>query len=760
MRKMKRIFGRSRGSLAVLVSAVIGPLSLPAPADGPTTRGVAAPEAARPLTYHVATNGNDSWSGALPSPDAGGTDGPFATLARARDAIRAARERDVLKQPVRVLVRGGRYRLTSPVVLTARDSGTRGCPVSFEAFADEVPVLSGGRTIGGWRPHKGQILRATIPEVKNGKWRFRQLFHKGRRQIVARCPNADPADPLYGGWAFVEEVAGATTLKYDGGIFTRKWAKPRQAEVFIFPWFCWISDIVSVGAVDVANKTIALTRPPGEPNPVLAAGKHYAAIPHPLTRGNRFFVQNVLEELDQPGEWCLDREAGMVYFWPPDGPPGDGEVTAPATDRIIELRGTAEAPVRHVTIAGLTFTQTLALFPPRYLECNAPNSRGFCLYMEHTENCTVRGNRFEAVGGDAIRLEYGSTANRIIRNEIARAGAMGINFNNTRDGGFDFPQTWKVKVLEALARDRPVAARNVVSGNHIHHCGVIDKFGAAIKIHGLNCVDNVISHNEIHDVPHAAIAITHGFGRNTIEYNEIDNVCLEMADAGAFYSNRWFVLPEHETLSRGTVVRYNRISNVIGCGAYGRANVSGGGAKAGGRILSPYYTFAVYFDNSPVRASVYGNIISGSVLACVAMPVAQAIGNTVENNVLIAAGRCQPLRIASGSGNRFIRNIVYHTTPNIEPEHAWPLRAIAKADCDRNVYHHAGPGQFTAGLRKFELWKKDGYDAHSVVADPMFVDAANGDYRLRPESPALKLGFKPIPAERIGRGGGDATQRN
>ena len=59
----------------------------------------------------------------------------------------------------------------------------------------------------------------------------------------------------------------------------------------------------------------------------------------PLTKGNRFYVENVLEELDQPGEWCLDTESGTLYFWPPAGSAPGAEVVAPFADRLLELLG-------------------------------------------------------------------------------------------------------------------------------------------------------------------------------------------------------------------------------------------------------------------------------------------------------------------------------------------------------------------------------------------------------------------------------------
>ena len=99
-----------------------------------------------------------------------------------------------------------------------------------------------------------------------------------------------------------------------------------------------------------------------------------------LRKGNRFYVENLFEELDQPGEWCFDAESQSLYFWPPSGGLDGAEVTVPVIDRLIELRATTGEPVRRLRFSGLTFTQCLSAFPrtdplhPDYVDCNRPNS--------------------------------------------------------------------------------------------------------------------------------------------------------------------------------------------------------------------------------------------------------------------------------------------------------------------------------------------------------------------------------------------------
>jgi hypothetical protein len=157
------------------------------------------------LTFYVSPTGNDA--------DLGTIDRPFATLHGARNAVRAWREGSKLDRPVQVLARGGRYFLPQPLILGPEDSGSPEFPVTFAAYPGETPILSGGRVVGGWQPYQGPILKASLPEARGGKWKFRQLFYcpdpcgLGMRQMRARYPKLDPANPLYSGWANLEGPA-------------------------------------------------------------------------------------------------------------------------------------------------------------------------------------------------------------------------------------------------------------------------------------------------------------------------------------------------------------------------------------------------------------------------------------------------------------------------------------------------------------------------------------------------------------------------
>ena len=128
---------------------------------GPSAAGVAQ---AKEVVLYVSAQGNDAWSGRLPEPNAAKTDGPFATLERARDAIRSMRAGAPLRAPASVYVRGGAYALSAPLVFLPEDSGTPEAPITYASYPGEKVIASGGRMITGWKkapsPAAGQNGRS------------------------------------------------------------------------------------------------------------------------------------------------------------------------------------------------------------------------------------------------------------------------------------------------------------------------------------------------------------------------------------------------------------------------------------------------------------------------------------------------------------------------------------------------------------------------------------------------------------------------
>ena len=714
------------------------------------------------MTQHhylfVSPSGDDRWSGTLAAPRAPADDGPFATLTRARDAAGALKTNGRLDAPVTVMLLDGTYHLAEPLELGAADSGEADKPITYCAYPGHRPVISGGRRLDDWQPYRDRILQARVPEAAGGRFKFRQLFFNGQRMIRARWPSFEPAEPYHGGWAFVEKTVpeddeDAKTLQYEPpAAAPRPWANLHQAELFIFPWYNWVSELLPIAADDHTARTITL-------------GGSFLMPGMALFPGNRFCVQNVLEELNQPGEWCLDTDAGVVYFWPPAARLDPGAATVPVPDRLIGIVGTGDRPAEHICIRGLTFTQTRCTFPEQlHPNFHSPTRRGEAIRIENARHCRIEDNRIEQVGGDGIRLQEATADIAVVNNEISHTGASGISIAADVKG---VGPTWTdAQVLKDLSAKAPRAERNLISNNLIHHTGAFKKNCGGVQVYGVNSVDNVISHNEIHHTSDKGMVIQDGFGRFIVEYNHLHDIALEICDTGGIMTNRWFVLEGDADLGRANIFRYNLIENVIGCGAHAKLKEGpvSEGNRAGGRIWSPYYTWGIYFDNSGMNCTIFGNIIIGTMLGGTSTPVADPKDNLIANNIIIDCGLHQiDLRVggADGRGNRVLRNILSYRNPDADLLAINPRTADAYAECDYNLYdppagaqptiEASGFGEDEPKVQTFQQWRDLGRDEHSRFGDPLFVDRDNGDWRLRPESPAFELGFQPIDVSKIGR---------
>jgi len=657
----------------------------------------------RKIIYYVATKGDDSFSGSLPAPNNKKTDGPFASITKARDTIRQLPRSK--EGPITVMVREGIYFLPETIVFTPEDSGTEKCPITYMVYPGEKVILSGGRIITGWTLYKGKIMVCSIPEAEEGKWKFRQLFFKGQRQIRARTPNYESDNPLYGGWSFVEVPAipgSKTAFEYKPGIF-KHWKDPTLGEVNIFPRYGWGNNVISIKEVNEKKHIITL-----------AENATYE-----IRSGDRFYLGNLLEELDQPTEWCLDWKKGELYFWPSTGFLTKDEVIVPKLSRLITMQGEKSVPIKYINIIGFTFTETLSL-GKRDQDAIA------AIYLENTEYCSIKNNSFHKVGGDSVYLKGYNEENRIVGNEIAYAGWGGV-------------------ILSGMKKGHPL--NNIISYNHIHHCGIIHKSSGAISL--FSSGNNLISHNLIHDLPRMGIMIGDfssggtdediaNCGNNIVEYNELYHLSLETCDAGGIYMNY------RGKRKVGNIIRYNIIRDVVGCHT-----------TTEGNFLIPHRTWGIYLDDWSSNTEVYGNIVVGNVLGGVMVHGGK--NNIIRNNIFVNSGKYQIFysNIENYmSGNRFFKNIVYYTEPGAKLMEIRRWTDYAIAESDYNLFFHTKGEELIIegipGVNSFDQWQKLGFDKNSIIADPLFMDPANSKYSLKPNSPALKLGFKPISTSKIG----------
>jgi hypothetical protein len=663
--------------------------------------------------FYVAANGNDEWSGRLSQPNRAKTDGPLATLQGAQAVIRQLKRRQggSLQQPVVILVRGGSYFLGEPLVFTPEDSGTAECPITIAAYENEKPIISGGRRITNWRKVKNDLWSAELPDVKSKKWYFRLLRINNEWAIRARHPNFDPNQPYTGGWLFEASEAKPESPKekvYDRILLAPaqfpKWQDWEGAEIHIFPAWGWVNAILKVSGVDRDKNAILIN------------------CQQDIRPGNRFFIANVRQALDSPGEWYLDPNRGELYYWATQAEFPKVEVVAPAMNRLIVLKGDSQLDqgqfVEHIHFRGLTFTDTDYTLNGYYSPADS------AIWFVAARKCSVEECAFINLGGYAIRLEQRSHENEIVKNSMSNLGQGGV-------------------VLLGNTKTQPFA--NLIAANDIQNCGQIYKHVAGVYL--ISGSSNRIVHNRIHRLPRYGISLksldkdnySHD---NIIEFNEIVNTNLETNDTGAI-----------ETLGRdqlpsGNVIRYNFICNVVGMGT-----------TADGKILSPHFTWGIYLDDYSSGATVYGNIVIGTVIGAICIHGGK--DNIVENNIFIDGLErqitLQP-RDDFMTNNIFRCNIVVYKNPNAVLWYSWAKtwQKNRLSECDYNLYWHTGGLDLSTTPKSitpegsFAAWQKLGFDLNSLISDPMFIAPERGDFRLESDSPAFKLGFEPIPIERIG----------
>lgn len=266
--------------------------------------------------FYVSTEGSDAWSGTLAVPNQQQSDRPFATLERARDAVRESGQNR--SGDVTVLVRGGLYRLAKTVVFALQDSGHGESTVTYAAYPSETPVFSSGREIRDWKTlttapaglRKEAFGKVQVASVSRS---FRALFDAEGLLPRARSKGFIP-----------REDGSRTELHFPAGRL-KNWPNITDVEILVRPHHAWVLNILPMESVDerrqIARTSIAAT---------------YAMNPlHFLKQTESCWVENALEELDEPGEWVLNTQAGKLYFWPRN----DSPVLAPQLTELIRVEG-------------------------------------------------------------------------------------------------------------------------------------------------------------------------------------------------------------------------------------------------------------------------------------------------------------------------------------------------------------------------------------------------------------------------------------
>ena len=526
-------------------------------------------------TFYVSTAGKDG--------NAGTKEKPFASLNKARNELRKLGDK---KQGATVIIRGGTYNFTEPFELTEQDGGTKDKPVTYKTADNETVVFTGGTSISAtkFKPIKeaatlkriqpelqGKIVELDLaelnlnhskilPDIYNDDGGILGLFVDGERMPLSRYPNkgymAMKKVIVNGGgqeaktddWANFYAAGSKEKRPPRPGVFEYRdnraanWINQLDRGVWLKGYWRipWQNECVRVAAIDTLAHTITLKKPvPG------GIGNKYT---RPEGNGKeQYWLLNLLEEIDTPGEWAIDYMDKKLYFYPPkalkdskiDIGDSKGAVIAMNSASNIAIKGIIiEQSVNEgITISGGTNNLIAG--------CTIRNVNKYAIKIEGGNNNTVQSCDLYNLGEGGVWLSGG---NETVEPRIA-AGHRVVN-NHI----YNFSQLVHIYTPA-------VNAGFTGGGGGGHH----------------TCVGNYVAHNLIHDTPHGGII--YGSWDNVFEYNEIFRMCTVSNDLGAFYSY------DQYTRSGNNTFAYNFIHN----------SDDGDG---------------IYFDHDHFGMHVYGNVLA------------------------------------------------------------------------------------------------------------------------------------------------------
>ena len=645
---------------------------------------------------YVSPAGNDQADGSQTS--------PLATMSAARKLARNFAG----KEAVTIHVADGVYYLPETLVFEPQDSGSAENQILYVAENEGGAILSGGSLLElAWQPHTDGIMKATTPEGLV----IDQLFISGKNQRMARYPNYDASKKTaaYQGFAadaFSKERAA-------------NWADPTGGYIHAMHRARWGGYHYQItGKDDQGNVTY---EGGWQNNRQMGMHKQFR------------MVENIFEELDATGEWFHDAKNNTLYYIPPaDIDLASAKVEVVRLRHLIEFRGSEKTPVKHISLKGFVVRHAARTFMDTrepMLRSDWAIYRGGAIFLTGTEDVQIHDTEFDQVGGNAV---FASNYNRRVLVKgchIHDAGASGVCFVGDPDAVynpcFEYKESNDLTKIDLTPgpKTNNYPSDSAVEDCLIHGIGRVERQPAGVQMEMSARIS--VRDCSVYDCARAGINIGDGaWGGHLIERCDVFDTVQETHDHGSFNSwgrDRFWhsdrsasqkVVDENPDLpfldaTETTVIRNSRWRCDHG--------------------------WDIDLDDGSSNYDIYNNLLLSGGLK-----LREGFRRRAWNNITVNNG-LHPHVWYQKSGDEVWGNIFMAAPKGAR----MPSQKVKGKKVDENLYFSktdAMKDKFTAV----------GWDLNSIVADPQFVDPANGDFRVREGSPAMEIGFENFPMDQFG----------
>ncbi|MGJ8650900.1 MAG: signaling protein [Opitutaceae bacterium] len=650
---------------------------------------------AHAVDIYVSPDGSDANSGL--------SGHPLSSLAGAQQKARTFAG----KEAVTVNVADGVYYLPETLAFTSKDSGSERYPVVYKSYNEGGAVLSGGSELKlSWQPYENGIYQAQTPAGLV----IDQVFIDGRKQRMARYPNYDAAKKAepYQGYA-----ADAFSKKRAAG-----WADPTGGYIHAMHVKQWGGYHYLITGKDAKDE---VTYEGGwQNNRKMGMHKDYR------------MVENIFEELDAENEWYHNSKTNTLYYKPSAGTDiNSAKVEVVRLRHLVEFQGSESQPVKHITLQGFVVRHAARTFmdvKEQLLRSDWAIYRGGAYLLTGTENIQILDTEFDQVGGNAVFVNN-YNRNVLVRGcHIHDAGASGVCFvgdpKAARDPLFEYHETNDLTKIDRTVgpKTNNYPADSAVEDCLIHGIGRVERQPAGVQISMAQGI--TVRDTSIYDTARAGINISEGtWGGHLIERVDVFDTVLETHDHGSF--NSWgrdrFWHKDRKSSQR----EIDKDPKLPFVDAMKTTTIRDSRWRCD-------HGWDIDLDDGSTNYDIYNNLMLNNGLK-----LREGFRRHAWNNITVNNG-LHPHVWYQGSQDQIYSNIF------MAPHK--PAGAIKTGDdvrVDENLY-----AVDEAAVMKIS--NRFGWDENSVFGDPMFVDPAKGDFRLKQNSPALKVGFKNFPMDQFG----------